>query len=279
MVNIRTIAQHFRKPLKHDELFRIVYRGLTPDYRRYLSNFDIHSVKELERILRRYEKIKEIDKRYLPPPVKDKMKFPMAAPKQSTRVSKIDAILESSTSESSPEPSVSQNRMKKENKAKNSEREVGRKFSLEDLAALINNSQRFSATREQTDPIKPPTTNAPATSYARVVSRNVTVVREARIRLKKIAVDHSVRIIYRKSDHKMISDHLLVCVIRVGQVGIKRFSALVKCVIVVVGWVIIHLNVQINQPRNKNNVRSVERGEPFSLAVQVVCQFAKCWET
>lgn len=176
LLNIRTIAQHFRKPLKHDELFRIVYRGLTPDYRRYLSNFDIYSLQDLEKSLRRYEKIKEIDKRYIPPPAKDKMKFPSAAPKQSTRVSKIDAIIGSSTSESSPEPSTSQRKTQKNVKSKKGQLEVGKPWSLEDLSAFINSGEKVSAAKEQGDPIKPPKMSAPVTTFAQALLRNLPPV-------------------------------------------------------------------------------------------------------
>lgn len=105
VMSLRLIAGHFRYPATEDEFLRILYRGLTPEYRRYLSAHDVENVAEVERVLRRYERIKDIDRRYNPSPTKDKMRFPSADPRGTTKLFKLDALLEMSFSDSEKETS------------------------------------------------------------------------------------------------------------------------------------------------------------------------------
>ncbi|XP_043464549.1 activity-regulated cytoskeleton associated protein 2-like [Leptopilina heterotoma] len=71
LLNLRSITQHFRNPMTDFEMLRIAYRGLTPEYRCYVSSYSVNTVLDLEKHLREYERIKEIDKRYVSPPSKE----------------------------------------------------------------------------------------------------------------------------------------------------------------------------------------------------------------
>lgn len=80
----------------------VAYRGFTPEYRRFLSGYEINSLR-----------VEDIDQRYEPPPSKDKMRFSIAAPKVNLKVSKINALLESSLSGSEHESSETKQEPKK----------------------------------------------------------------------------------------------------------------------------------------------------------------------
>lgn len=92
LTSLRYITGHLKYPLNEEKFLRTVYKGLTPEYRRQLLNSDVRSLAKLERVLRRYERVKDLDQRYTPPPSKDKMRIPSAAPKGTTKSVKVDAL-------------------------------------------------------------------------------------------------------------------------------------------------------------------------------------------
>ncbi|XP_043471611.1 uncharacterized protein LOC122504523 [Leptopilina heterotoma] len=79
----RLILGHMKRPLDKKQQAKIAYKGLTPEYRRQLDHLYFDSLSQMEKILRNFEKAKDLDERYTPPPPKEKMRFPAAAVKES----------------------------------------------------------------------------------------------------------------------------------------------------------------------------------------------------
>ncbi|XP_043467572.1 uncharacterized protein LOC122501875 [Leptopilina heterotoma] len=71
-----------KRPLSQKQQIKVAYKGLTPAYRRQLDRLQFESLSRMEKILRNYEKAKDLDERYAPPPPKEKMRFPSAAVKE-----------------------------------------------------------------------------------------------------------------------------------------------------------------------------------------------------
>lgn len=64
---VKIIARHLRRPISADRLLKIVYRGLTPEYRRFLMGYQINSLHDLQRTLRSFERVKENTSCAVPP--------------------------------------------------------------------------------------------------------------------------------------------------------------------------------------------------------------------
>lgn len=79
LTSLRLIMGHLKRPLPVKQQVKIAYKGLTPIYRRQVDSASLGSLTKLEKNLRQYEKVKDLDDRYVPPPSKDKMRFPAAA--------------------------------------------------------------------------------------------------------------------------------------------------------------------------------------------------------
>ncbi|XP_043466585.1 uncharacterized protein LOC122501305 [Leptopilina heterotoma] len=105
LTSFRLILDHMKRPLSQKKQVKIAYKGLTPAYRRQLDRLYFESLSQMEKILRNYEKARDLDERYTPPPPKEKMRFPAAAVKES-RFNKI-VRSEAATSEEESESSGS----------------------------------------------------------------------------------------------------------------------------------------------------------------------------
>lgn len=65
--NFKYIAGYFKRPPPSRTLLELAGRKLMPDYRRYVRNFPIESIEDLETLGRPFERQKEWDNRYAPP--------------------------------------------------------------------------------------------------------------------------------------------------------------------------------------------------------------------
>lgn len=79
LTSLRLIMEHLRRPLASRQQVKMTYKGLTPEYRKQIDQEELTSFTQLGRILRQYEKKKDLDDRYVPTPTNEKMRFPATA--------------------------------------------------------------------------------------------------------------------------------------------------------------------------------------------------------
>ncbi|XP_051160509.1 uncharacterized protein LOC127281063 [Leptopilina boulardi] len=136
ITSLRLIMGHLRKPLSSREQVKIAYKGLTPTYRKQVDSSGLESLSKLERNLRQFEKVLDLDDRYVPPPPKEKMRFPAAAykgtkkdekkPSSSKETKKIAALENESATGSEVEKVVDKkSKGKKSKKTKKTDSEKG----------------------------------------------------------------------------------------------------------------------------------------------------------
>ena len=77
--NFRLIVSHFRRPPSEESQVDRAYRNLLPEYRRAMNDEVIESLDDIVKYGRRFERRKEIDGRYAPPPPAEKMHIQSAA--------------------------------------------------------------------------------------------------------------------------------------------------------------------------------------------------------
>ena len=72
LADVKCIVARFRIPPSTSKQLRIFFRNLHPKFRHSLEGKDVRSFKELGEFGREFEKRKELDNRYAPPPPKSK---------------------------------------------------------------------------------------------------------------------------------------------------------------------------------------------------------------
>ena len=78
--SLRYIVTHFKVPPSERELMETPYRNLFPEYRRAMADKVIDTMDDIEKYGKYWERQKEMNSRYVPPPTADKMRVPGAAP-------------------------------------------------------------------------------------------------------------------------------------------------------------------------------------------------------
>ena len=77
--NFRLIVSHFKGPPSEESQVDRAYRNLLPEYRRAMTDEVIETLDDIVKYGRRFERRKEIDDRYVPPPPPEKMYIQNAA--------------------------------------------------------------------------------------------------------------------------------------------------------------------------------------------------------
>ena len=85
LANFRFIVSRFTRPPRERELVDIVWRNLLPEYRRALADKLVDSLRDIEEYGRKWERQKDLDHRYVPPPLPEKMRVKGAAYEPSSR--------------------------------------------------------------------------------------------------------------------------------------------------------------------------------------------------
>ncbi|XP_051158480.1 uncharacterized protein LOC127279884 [Leptopilina boulardi] len=153
ITSLQLIMGHLRKPLSTREQVKIAYKGLTPTYRKQVDSSGLESLSKLERNLRQFEKVQDLDDRHVPPPPKEKMRFPAAAykgakkdekkPSSSKETKKIAALKDESATGSKVEKVVNKkSKGKKSKKTKKTDSEKG----TTEVNAIKQSSPQPSAT-------------------------------------------------------------------------------------------------------------------------------------
>ena len=78
--SLRYILTHFKVPPSERELMETAYRNLLPEYRRAMADKVIETMDDIKRYGKFWERQKEMNSRYVPPPSANKMRLPGAAP-------------------------------------------------------------------------------------------------------------------------------------------------------------------------------------------------------
>ena len=79
LARINIIIRRFKKKPSARRQLRVIYRNLRPVYRKYLREKTMYTLDDMDKYGRRLEKELEYDKRYVPPPPKDKCQIPQAS--------------------------------------------------------------------------------------------------------------------------------------------------------------------------------------------------------
>ena len=79
MENFRLIVSHFKRPPSEESQVDRAYRNLLPEYRRAMMDEVVETLDDIVKYGRRFERRKEIDGRYVPPPPPEKMYIQSAA--------------------------------------------------------------------------------------------------------------------------------------------------------------------------------------------------------
>ena len=79
LADVRCIIARFERPPSLAKQLRIVYRKLHPKFRHFLEGKAIVNFEDLEKFGVEYERRRELDTRYLPPPPRGKSRIPAAA--------------------------------------------------------------------------------------------------------------------------------------------------------------------------------------------------------
>lgn len=67
-MSVRYIVGHFSEPPTERSVFDTAWRNLLPEYRRAMADKLVTSLDEIERYGQMWEKQKDLDRRYVPPP-------------------------------------------------------------------------------------------------------------------------------------------------------------------------------------------------------------------
>ena len=125
------IVGHFRRPRSEGKQIALAYRNLLPEYRKAMEKKEIHSLADISKYGRRWERKKEVHERYTPPPPKEK---PGVAPFGLTaKVMKVAAAAEV---ESSEDTSASQRGSKRRERKCKKTKKVASGASKEEVAAV-----------------------------------------------------------------------------------------------------------------------------------------------
>lgn len=124
--SLRLIMGQLKRPLDKNKQAQIAYKGLISEYRRQLDWLYFG----IEKILLYFEKAKDLDDCHVPPPAKNKMRFPSAAyieavekgVDKSTRIDKVAAL--ENESESNGRDHSSEKKKNKKNKMEKSNKEA-----------------------------------------------------------------------------------------------------------------------------------------------------------
>lgn len=79
LASLMYIESRFKRPPLRKQMVDIAYRNLLPEYRKAMSDKLVEGLEDIERYGRRWERQKDLDRRYVPPPPADKMTVPGAA--------------------------------------------------------------------------------------------------------------------------------------------------------------------------------------------------------
>ena len=101
---VRYLIGHFRHPPSLHRQLAIVYDNLLPEYRKNIKQKKVVDFASLEKLGLKYEKQKEKDSRFVPPPPREKARIAGAA-YQGTRTSKIAAVRQETTTSDDEERS------------------------------------------------------------------------------------------------------------------------------------------------------------------------------
>ena len=91
LASLKYIVSRFARPPREREIVDTAWRNLLPEYRKAMSDKLVDSLSLLEEYGRRWERQKELDSRYVPPPPPEKMRVRGAAFEPSVK-SKVAAV-------------------------------------------------------------------------------------------------------------------------------------------------------------------------------------------
>ena len=114
--NFRLIVSHFKRPPSEESQVDRAYRNLLPEYRRAMTDEVIETLDDIVKYGRRFERHKEIDGRYVPPPPAEKMYIQSAAftgPPSLAKARVVAAGEESAPVQLNKSKSISKNRGEK----------------------------------------------------------------------------------------------------------------------------------------------------------------------
>ena len=115
--NFNYIVSRFKRPPSERYLVDTAYRNLLPEYRKAMADKLVESLEDLEKYGRRWERQKDLDSRYTPPPPPEKMRVPGAAFVGGTGRHKAVAALEKDGEAETPSPKPAKNERKAAKKA------------------------------------------------------------------------------------------------------------------------------------------------------------------
>ena len=112
LVCVKYLVSRFKYPPSEEEVTEIVFRNLLPEYRRAMIDHVIEDLDDIEKYGRVFEKRRDADRRYVPPPPAEKMHVPACAPRV-TATKKVAAAQDVSQVE---QGKASKKKIKKESK-------------------------------------------------------------------------------------------------------------------------------------------------------------------
>ncbi|XP_051156757.1 uncharacterized protein LOC127278871 [Leptopilina boulardi] len=177
--SFRVILGHMKYPLDRKRQNKIAFKGLLPEYRRHLDRQKYDSLGQMEKILRKFEKTRSLDEKYVPPPPKEKMLFPSAAYKgksekkagnKSAKSEKVAALgNESGSEKQSSGSNHSTKKNKKKSKAKKNEKAQGQD-AVDAIKKVATPTVSAQGTNETTDQTQPQFVSLPIQTFAAMVA-------------------------------------------------------------------------------------------------------------
>ena len=89
LASVRCIVARFDRPPSAAKQLRIVLRNLHPEFRHFLETKDVRELEDIRHFGLEFERRKELDARYAPPPEKSKTRIPAAAYDQTGKTASV----------------------------------------------------------------------------------------------------------------------------------------------------------------------------------------------